>query len=49
MTLGKVGIALIFAIILLSFMRTIYTFWKIYSEYNIGRAISKYANIKTRN
>ena len=36
-TLGSVGIALIFAIILFSFMRFIYTFWKIYSEYNVGR------------
>jgi ABC-type transport system involved in multi-copper enzyme maturation permease subunit len=48
-TLGSVGIALLFAIILLSFIRTIYTFMRIYKEYNPDPDHNKYASIKTRN
>jgi hypothetical protein len=47
-TLGSVGIALLFAIICLSFVRTVYTFYRIYREYNPDLD-NKYASIKARN
>ena len=34
LTLGIVGVALVFAIIILSIIRTIYTFVNIFQEYN---------------
>jgi hypothetical protein len=47
-TLGSVGIALLFAIILLSFIRSIYTLYRIHKEYHPNPA-NKYASIKARN
>ncbi len=47
-TLGSVGIALLFAILLLSFIRSLYTFSRIYREYHPSPA-KKYDSIKNRN
>jgi hypothetical protein len=44
-----VSIALLFAIIALSFLRSVYTFVKIYNEYKADPEHNKYANIKMRN
>jgi hypothetical protein len=51
-TLGSVGIALLFAILLLSFIRSIYTFYRIHQEYYPSyypSPANKYDSIKTRN
>lgn len=48
-TLGAVGVALLFAIIFLSALRTLYTFIKIYREYDPDLENNKRTSFKMRN